>query len=496
MTQAATEPNLQSDPPQLAAERSSLRILRGSLGTEVFRFGLPLALGMGLQVTFNLVDAYLVSHLQHGTSEAAIGAIGICDQVAALGSIISYGISLATATVMSQRQGRGDNLGARRVAWQSTLLVLALGALFALVGLFGSGWLMHDLVGAKGRVAELGESYLRVMVGGNVTIFLLLHLTTMQRALGSSKSPVALLVLSNLVNLLLAVLLIYGPGSAPTGFTWGPPIARAFGLPRLELLGAAWATVLARLVGLIPLLWLVVSRFGLFRADVRGKADWPLLRELLRLGWPASVQLVARIGAMLVVHSLVARYFTTEQDQTATTALGVVFRLETMALFVALGWGNAAQTFVAQNLGAHQLQRAWRSGLVAAAWSALMMVLLAIVYHFHAAALVSLFTSDPAVITLALSYLAVVAPSYLGLGTGVVLGTAIQGAGTSRLTLGLDAFVLLGILVPLSALAAVWGAGSGELGWLWGALSLAYFAYIPAYGLAYWRRGFLKNVVG
>ena len=55
---------------------------------------------------------------------------------------------------------------------------------------------------------------------------------------------------------------------------------------------------------------------------------------------------------MLVVHSLVARAYTTDTDQSATTALGIVFRLETMALFVGLGWGSAAQTFVGQNLGA------------------------------------------------------------------------------------------------------------------------------------------------
>ena len=47
-----------------------------------------------------------------------------------------------------------------------------------------------------------------------------------------------------------------------------------------------------------------------------------------------------------------ARAFTTPDDQSATTALGIVFRLETMALFIAMGWGGAAQTFVGQNLGA------------------------------------------------------------------------------------------------------------------------------------------------
>ena len=72
---------------------------------------------------------------------------------------------------------------------------------------------------------------------------------------------------------------------------------------------------------------------------------------------------------MLAVHALVARAFTTQTDQTATTALGIVFRLETMALFVGLGWGSAAQTFVGQNLGARRKHRAIRSGWLAALYN-------------------------------------------------------------------------------------------------------------------------------
>lgn len=323
----------------------SERIRRGSIPVEVARFGTPLALGMGLQVTFNLVDAYLISRLPHGVAGPALGAIGICDQLAALGTIVSYGLSVATGAVVSRRHGAGDAVGVRAAAWQSLLLVLGLSLLLGLAGVLGARVLIADVVGAKGRVAELGAAYLTVMLGGSFTIFLLLHLTTLQRALGSSKTPASLLVLANVVNFVFAVLLVYGPGEAPPGFGWGPPIARALGLPRMELMGAAWATVLARVVVLVPLGLILIRRFGLFRRDSRVEPDWRAISSLWRVGWPSSTQLVVRIAAMLVIHSLVARAYTTASDQSATTALGIVFRLETMALFVGLGWGSAAQTF-------------------------------------------------------------------------------------------------------------------------------------------------------
>ncbi|HEY5961355.1 MAG TPA: MATE family efflux transporter, partial [Polyangiaceae bacterium] len=103
----------------MATNQSERRVLDAPIARAMLVFGLPLALGMGLQVTFNLVDAYLVSRLGGGQASAALGAIGICDQLAALGSIVSYGYTTAAATLVSHHQGAGDNLSARRVAWQS-----------------------------------------------------------------------------------------------------------------------------------------------------------------------------------------------------------------------------------------------------------------------------------------------------------------------------------------------------------------------------------------
>lgn len=464
------------------------RILSGPLLPAVAKFGAPLAFGMGLQVTFNLVDAYLISRLSHEVAGPALGALGICDQLAAIGSIISYGLSTATAAVMSRRAGRGDIIGARRVAWQSSLMVLALGAIFGLLGIFGSRFLIFDVVRARGRVAELGVEYLQVILTGNVTIFALLHLTTMQRAMGSSKTPASLLVAANVFNLLFAVLLVYGQGPAPALFAWGPELSTHLGIPRLGLVGAAWATVLARSLVLIPLVVLVVRRFGLFRREVRGPVDGPLLRRLFSLGWPTSTQLVVRIVSMLMVQSLVARAYTTNTDQAATTALGVVFRLETMALFISLGWGSAAHTFVAQHLGAGKRERAHRSGWLAAAMNAIMMVALVAVYLGYDREIVQFFDRDPQVVVLALDYIRIVGISYIGLGLGIVLGSAMQGAGATKTTLLIDVVVLFGVLLPLAFGVVL---SHGRLEQLWKVVAVGYASSAIVYAFAYQRRRYL-----
>lgn len=476
-------------PPE--SERRS-RIIEGNLPFEVARFGLPLALGMGLQTTFNLVDAYLIAQLPSAEVGPAMGALGICDQIAAVGTILSYGITTGAAALLSVRAGRKDQEGIRRIAWQSTLLITALGALFALIGLAFAGPLVRDLIGAKGDVANFATRYLRVSVGGSFTIFFLLHFTGIQRALGSAKTPVALLVFGNVLNVLVAILFIFGPGPAPHGLGWAADLARTLHIPRMGMLGAAWATVVARAVVLIPNVMVMAKRFGLF-IPARGsrKPDRTELARLASIAWPSSTQFVVRVGAMLLVASLAARFFTTEADQTASTAMGLVFRLDTLALFVAMGWGSAAQTFVGQNLGAGGAARAARSGWLTALYDALTNVGIALLAVLAGKAILRLFDSDPAPLGIAMQYLDVVAPAYLGLGLGIVLGNAMAGAGATASTLRIDLAVVFGFQVPVS-LIVCWSGGS--LHHLFLCVAATHVVSAAAYAFVYSRGRWLNKV--
>jgi putative MATE family efflux protein len=412
---------------------------------------------MALQTTFNLVDAYLVAQLPHDEVGPALGALGICDQIAALGTIVSYGISTATSALLSLDQGAGDAHAVRRTAWQSVLMVAALSAVFAVLGIGLAGPIVRDVIGAKGEVAEVATRYLRVIVGGSFTIFFLLQLTNMQRALGSAKTPAALLVGGNVLNLLLAVLLIFGPGPAPAALAWSTAVARALHVPRMGMIGAAWATIAARAVVLVPVVWILVRRFHVLRPP-RGEVGpaRAVMARIARLAWPSSAQFVVRIAAMLLVNSLVARFFTTASDQTATTAMGLVFRLDTMALFVSMGWGSAAQTFVGQNLGAGREARARAAGWITAAYDAVTSALLLVLVLGAGEAILRSFDADAAPVAIGLEYLRAVAPSWIALGVGVVLGNAMAGAGATRTTMWIDLAVILGFQFPV-CIVAVWG---------------------------------------
>jgi putative MATE family efflux protein len=475
----------------MAVDRES-RILSGPLALEVGRFGTPLALGMALQTTFNLVDAYLIARLPPGEVGAAVGAIGICDQVSALGTIVSYGVSTAAAAILSQRKGAGDQEGIQRAAWQSMIIIGGLSLFLGLIGGLGAGFIVQDLIGAKGEVAKVATTYLRIMTAGSFSIFFLLQLTNVQRALGSAKTPVALLVTGNVFNVLLAVVLIFGPGPAPSYLSWATSIAQALHIPRMGMVGAAWASIIARCLVLVPNVIILARRFDVFPPKGKRAPDLAEIRRIASIAWPSSAQFFLRISAMLFINSLVARFFTTQEDQTATTAMGLVFRLDTMALFVAMGWGTAAQTFVGMNLGADESVRAKKSGWITMGYDAVTNVVLIVLVFTYGEAILRVFDDDPGPVGIALSYLRVVAPSYVALGIGIVLGNAMAGAGATRTTFAIDAAVILLFQVPLGIV--VIGVMHGTLRALFQCVAVVNVASAAAYCVIYARGTWLGAV--
>jgi Na+-driven multidrug efflux pump len=240
---------------------------------------------------------------------------------------------------------------------------------------------------------------------------------------------------------------------------------------------------------LLPLAFFAAKRLGFVSRATALVPDRVVIAQVLRLAWPSSAELVLRMCAMLLTHALVARAFTTATDQSATTALGIVFRFETMALFISIGWGSAVQTFVGQNMGASQLSRAKQSGYWATLYNAVMMALLSVIYVAFAASIVGFFDRDPQVLAIAQSYFAWVAPTYVALGIGIVLGSVMQGAGVPERALLLDGCVLLAVQVPASAW--VFFSSGRSLTHVWLVAGVSYVALAITLLVSYRRGRFL-----
>ena len=430
--------------------RDRYGIVDGELLRGLVRFGAPLSVGMGLHAVFNVVDMVVVGNLPEGAQ--ALGVIALCDLLAMLATVVATGVCNAAVAMVARRIGEGDRDGAIRACWQSLTVLLAAAGVFALVALLFSGPIV-TVMGAKGWVQGEADRYLQVIMGGSVTAFLLLHTTSVTRAAGHSYTPTLLLFGAYVLNLVLSVLLVYGPGEAPALFAWGPGLAEAMGIPRLGVEGAAWGTVIARGVVALPALLLLAGDFYTLKLS----SFLPTRAELGRISgiaWPSVAQYGVRVLAILALLAVVAHLFTTEHDTSALSAMGVCIRLDTIGLFLGMGWGSAAATFVGQNMGAGQFGRATRAGWYAGAINAALLLAVGAAYMLFAEQVAGLFTPDADVIRVCRLYLLAVGPSYAFVGLAVALSTALAGAGDTMVSFRIDALVLFGLQTPLLLLLA------------------------------------------
>jgi putative MATE family efflux protein len=466
--------------------------MQGPLSWGVAAFGLPMVVGMLLYGAFNLVDLFMLSRMDDAAP--ALAALGICDMLFALAVIAASGISNSSVALISRRLGEGDREGMQRAAWQSLLLLGGSSLVLGVAGVWGAGWVVEVLMHAKAEVAVLATQYLQIMLGGSYSIFLLLQVTAILRALGHASWAAVLLVAGNGLNVVLDAIFIFGPGPAPELLGWAPPVAQWLGIPQMGMAGAAWATLLGRSVPmLLGLGLLVLLRDGLelrlrfLRLELR--QQW----RLLLLGWPASAQLALRVGTVLVFLALISASFTTADDVSVLTAYSICLRLEVIVLFMAMGWGAAASTYMGVNLGASQPQRALNSTWLSAAYAAASVLLVAFVAVLFAREIIAFFDDSEAVLEVGAQYFRVVAFSYVALAFGVVLSQGLTGAGDTLASFLLDAGVLLILVIPgCMLLIGVWGHPPVVLWW---AMVVGNVLAAAVFALYFWRGRFVHKQV-
>lgn len=415
-------------------------LTRGTTLGNVLRFGLPLVIGMAGHAFFNLVDMFMVAKWAEGEGQTgAMGAVHLATTINMVPMVLYNGLATASIALIARAFGGGDRARAAWVSNQAMMACIVYGILFGV----GAYLVAEDLIllfkPSVGMHADAVE-YLKIVSAGTITMFLLMQITASQRGVGDSVWPLVLILSSNLLNMVLDYLFIFGVGPfKPMGVA-----------------GAAWATVVARGVGLFWGLYLLWNHSSPLRLHLR--EIWPRMRilfELHRLGLPASGQLAIRVLAVVGLTWIVSDVVTDPADrEAALDAFGICIRLDILALFSALGWGTAAATLVGQNLGADKEHRAVAATWVAITLNVAMMGGIGAIFIAWAEPIVHFFNNDPRVVMYAVYFLKIIAPSYLFLAFTVVLSQALNGAGSTRAPMVIDlCFVLVLQLVVAYILA-------------------------------------------
>ncbi len=454
--------------PESETERD---LTRGALWKTVLGYGLPLFAAMVFYALFNIIDLLIVGRL----SSAAVGAVYIGGTINTIPMVIYNGVSIASVALIAFEFGQNRLSKVSDLVNQSMSFCCLLGIIIGV-----GSWILSrplvDLFGGTGGITEPAVDYLEILSLGTVAMFLLMQVTSVLRAIGDSRWTMYLLVGSNVLNIILDYLLVFGIGP----------------FPRWEVAGAAIATVAAR--GLGAVVGLIVLWRARHSARLHLSKLWPLagpiIVRLIRYGLPHSAQLVIRIVSILVVTRILSRFF----GESAVSAFGVGFRLDTLALFAAVGWGSAIAPIMGQCLGAGQLSRALRATWMTVFFASIILAGLAVFYGTSAQWLIRLCIAEPEpeVLALGTAYLRISCLSYVFLAITVVLAYALNGARSMRIPLFIDALVCFGVQIPAAHLAARYGGTPQAVFWsLVGVHGVLAIIYLLVFLNGYWKSALL-----
>ena len=442
------------------AVRVSRVSLKSAIG-RVARLAIPVALAELGWMAMTTVDTIMVGHL----GAPAIGAIGVGSSVYYSVAIFGMGLLLGLDTLVSQSHGAGDRLDTHHSLAQGVYMALFIGVPLTMLFAFVSP--VFRWLGINSEVSALAGPFVRTLSLGTLPLLFYGAFRRYLQGIGHVRPVMFALISANLVNWLANWLLIDGH--------WG--------LPALGVVGSALSTCLARLYMAATLLfaiWLFErGNERAFRSLIRPPHAQRLLR-LLRLGFPAAAQIALEIGAFGAA-AILAGQLAPE----ALAAHQIALNCAALSFMVPLGISSAAAVAVGQAIGRNEPVEARRSGYIAIGLACAFMFCTAILFWAFPRQILGVYTSDPTVLRLGVSLLAIAAAFQLFDGIQATTTGALRGAGNTRTAMLANLCGYWAFGLPIGYVLC-FRYGYGVIGLWWG-LTLALIA-IAAVLLLTWRK--------
>lgn len=438
----------------------------GSIRRAIFMLSVPMVLEMMMESIFFLVDAYFVSSL----GANAIATVGLTESVLTLVYAIAIGLSMGVTAIIARRVGEKDIDGASQTAVQSILLGIVVALIISVIGILFPKEIL-DMMGAEQDLIDEGYRYTQVLLGGNVTIMLLFLINAVFRGAGDASVAMRVLIFSNVLNILLDPLFIFGFGPIP-----------AFGVQ-----GAAIATTIGR--GSAVIFQLLILFYGWSKIKVAFKDvifRTSIMWNLIKVSLGGIGQFIIGTSSWVFLMRMMAEF-----GSEVLAGYTIAIRVLMFTLMPCWGMSNAAATLVGQNLGAGKPERAEQSVWKTGKYNAWFMLAVSAFYLLFAEFIMKIFSHEPQIITYGSLSLRVIAAGYVFYAYGMVIIQSFNGAGDTKTPTVINFFCFWVFQLPFAYLAAIvldWGA--------MGVLLAITFAeiLIAVIGMIWFRKGAWKMV--
>ena len=374
---------------------------RGKPWRLITAFAIPVLLSQVFQQLYNTADALIVGRFLGDEALAAVSSSGTL-----IFLIISFftGMSMGASVTISRYFGAGDYARVSRAIHTNVLLAILCGIVLTVFGVALTPTFLRWM-GTDPDVLPEAISYFRYYFFGILAVVMYNTCKGIMNALGDSRRPLYYLILSSLVNIVLDLLFI-------AVFHWG-------------VWSAAAATTISQAVSMVLCLIHLTKKGTIYQVRLRDlRLDREMLGQIFRYGLPSGVQNSVIGFANVIVQSNINSF-----GKLAMAAYGAYSKLEGFAFLPVTSFTMALTTYVSQNLGAGEYDRAKKGSRFGIITSLLLAELIGVLMYLFAPQLTAIFTETPEVIALGVEQARTISLFYCLLAFSHAVASVCRGAG-------------------------------------------------------------------
>lgn len=391
--------------------------------TQIFQIALPIIGGMMSQNILNLVDAGMVSQL----GEAELAAVGLASFINFVAAAIFMGFSSGVQATVARRIGEGNSSIAANPL-NGALVLIFFATIPTTYFLMSYSTEIMAALNSDPKVISEGAKYLDARLIGIMAIGMNFSFRGYLSAIKLTKFYFKTIVTMHILNIFLNYVLIFG--------NWG--------FPEMGTEGAGLGTTISMFGGTLMYLWLTMKHtkhFG-FGAHL---PSMQTIKQLIKISLPASMQQLFFAVGFTLLFWIVGKIGTAE-----LAAANILTTLTLVAILPSIGFGMSAATLVGQALGRKEIedayQWAWDTSKIAAASILLLSLPMLVIPEL----ILSIFFDKPETIELARVPLQLVGIAIVIDAYNLVLMSALQGAGATRITMIVSIVCQWLIFLPLA----------------------------------------------
>lgn len=378
------------------------QITEGVIWKQLLIFFFPIVIGTFFQQIYNTADSIVVGRFVGKEALAAVG--GSVNQIVNLVVEVFVGLTSGASVIVAQFYGAKDKKNLNKTLHTSYAFGIVTGFVVAVVGLLVTNTVL-DLMKTPQELMADSRLYLHIYFCGMIFNIIYNMGASILRAVGDSRRPLYVLMVTCGLNIVLDILLVV--------------------IFRLGVMGVAIATVSCQGISSILVTAMLMKEHPLFQLKLREIRFYRVsLNSVLRIGIPAALE-----ATMYTIANLIIQVFVNELGTDTVAAWGTFAKIDAVYWMVVNAFGISITTFVGQNYGAGKVKRMRKSVGICLGMSYAGAILVSGTLYALAGPLYRLFTTDENVVRIGVDMMHFLLPSYFMYVVIGILSGALRGAG-------------------------------------------------------------------